>query len=242
VAPSLPNFGFSEGTKRKGFGLAKYAEVCHKLMQKLGYEKYVTQGGDWGSHISRVIGKLYPSACVASHINIPRASKPKYSKNPLLALQHALTPYSEREKEGLARTNWFLQEGSGYRHEQSTKPQTIGYALADSPVGLLAWIYEKMHDWTDNYPWTDDDILTWVSIYWFSTAGPAATVRIYYEAAHVYVDAWLGGYIPHVKLGIAYFPKVHQFCINNILYAKIYLLGAYCPTTHMGTHNGTSRL
>lgn len=67
---------------------------------------------------------------------------------------------------------------------QSTQPQPIGFALGDSPVGLLAWMDEKLHDWTDAYPWTDDEIPTWVSIYWFSSAGPAASIRIYYEAQH----------------------------------------------------------
>src|SRR5271156_2626822 len=139
-------------------------------------------------------------------------SKPKYSVNPLLALEHAIKPYSKREKEGKKRTNWFKNEGRGYNLEQSTKPQTIGYALADSPVALLAWIYEKLHDWTDGYPWTDDEILTWISIYWFSTAGPAASVRIYYEATHatgtkVINRDVLAEWIPNVKLGLAYFPK-----------------------------------
>lgn len=138
-----------------------------------------------------------------------RGHKPTFLSNPLLATQHALTPYTPRDKAGFARTTWFLQEGSGYRTEQGTKPQTLGYALSDSPVGLLAWIYEKFHDWTDSYPWTDDEILTWVSIYHFSLAGPAASLRIYYEALH---DTKLGRarteqYIPHVKLGLAHFPR-----------------------------------
>ena len=72
----------------------------------------------------------------------------------------------------------------GYNVEQSTKPQTLAYALKDSPVALLAWIYEKLHDWTDSYPWTDEEILTWISIYQFSRAGPGAPQRIYYEVKH----------------------------------------------------------
>lgn len=169
----------------------------------------VTQGGDWGTVITRIMGLLYPEYVQASHINMVRSHAPTFSSNPILAAQHTLTPYSQRDKNGLARSNWFLKEGSGYRMEQGTKPQTLGYALADSPVGLLAWIYEKLHDWTDNYPWTDDEILTWVSIYLFSTAGPAANLRIYYEALH---DTQLGRerterYIPHVKLGLAHFPR-----------------------------------
>lgn len=169
--------------------------------------------------ITRAMGLIYPQHVRASHINLVRAHRPSFLRNPLLALQHALSPYSDRDRVGFARTKWFLEEGAGYRSQQATKPQTLGYALADSPVGLLAWIYEKLHDWSDEYPWTDDEILTWVSIYWFSTAGPAASLRIYYEATHApkkspgkdrlaFIDrnrthSWIAG----VKLGLAHFPK-----------------------------------
>lgn len=210
VAPSLPNYGWSAGTKKKGFGLAQYAEACHNLMQSLGYKKYVTQGGDWGYYITRTIGLLYPDFCLASHINMIRANPPNWSSNPLLALSHAVVPYSDFEKKGLERQKWFMEEGSGYHLLQRTKPQTIGYALTDSPVALLAWMYEKLHDWTDEYPWTDDELLTWISIYWFSTAGPAASCRIYYEAYHTSkgisrdrTSQW----IDRVPLGLAYAPK-----------------------------------
>jgi hypothetical protein len=162
VAPSLPNFGFSEGTKKKGFGMKQYAETCHRLMLKLGYSEYVTQGGDWGSMITRTMGLLYPQSCKASHINMVRSLPPTPLSNPFLVLQYKLGYYTEAEKKGLQRTRWFVEEGSGYRLEQSTKPQTIGYSQTDSPVGLLSWILEKLHDWTDNYPWTNDEILTWV--------------------------------------------------------------------------------
>ncbi|TKA74698.1 hypothetical protein B0A55_05093 [Friedmanniomyces simplex] len=211
VAPSLPNFGWSEGPKQKGFGLKQYAEVNHRLMQSLGYNKYVTQGGDWGFYITRAMGLLHPQSVMASHINMIRASPPTWTSHPLLALQHAVQPYSERDKKGFERGKWFNEEGNGYRVLQCTKPQTIGYALTDSPVGLLAWILEKLYDWTDNYPWTDDEILTWVSIYYFSTAGPAASLRIYYEAVH----SELGGvsrdrtqqWIGNVKLGLCHSPR-----------------------------------
>ncbi|KAL9122766.1 MAG: hypothetical protein Q9187_000683 [Circinaria calcarea] len=208
VAPSLPNFGFSEGVKKRGFALAQYAEVCHKLMQTLGYKEYVTQGGDWGSSISRVIAELYPHACKASHLNLVPGALPGL-RHPILLLQYILGFYSPFERHGLDRTKWFQQSGMGYFHEQTTKPQTLGYALGDSPVALLVWMYEKLHDWTDEYPWTEDEILTWVSIYWFSSAGPAASVRIYYEAAHSSTFRIGPGekWIPNVKLGLAYFPK-----------------------------------
>ncbi|KJX93799.1 alpha/beta-hydrolase like protein [Zymoseptoria brevis] len=140
-----------------------------------------------------------------------RASPPTFGKNPILALKHALTPYSAADKKGFERSEWFLNEGQGYRLLQSTKPQTIGYAWQDSPVALLAWIYEKLHDWTDNYPWTDDEILTWVSIYYFSAAGPAVSARIYYEAIHSPTGAISRDrtqqWIPKVKLGLCHAPK-----------------------------------
>jgi hypothetical protein len=85
----------------------------------------------------------------------------------------------------------------------------LGYGLADSPLGLLAWIFEKLHDWSDSYPWTDDEVLTWISIYWYSTAGPTASLRIYYESMHADVQ-WRFkaiSWIPKVKYGLAYFPK-----------------------------------
>ena len=204
VAPSLPNFGFSQGVSKKGFNLPQYGEACHHLMQRLGYSEYVTQGGDWGTWITRCMAKIYP-ASKALHINMIVGKPPAFTKDPLLALQHALTPYSEREKKGLDRLRAFYKTGRGYSGEQSTKPQTLGYALHDSPVGLLAWIYEKLHDWTDDYPWTDDEILTWVSIYWFSTAGPASSLRIYHEATSEAVK--LRSYVPGKPLGLAYFPR-----------------------------------
>lgn len=212
VAPSLPNFGFSQRINKPGFALSQYAETCHRLMQDLGYDKYTTQGGDWGYYITRVMGVLYPSHVLASHINMIRASPPTFASQPALALQHALTPYTKAELDGIKRSDWFLDQGQAYRILQATKPQTISYAFADSPVTLLAWIYEKLVDWTDEYPWTDDEILTWVSIYWFSAAGPNAHVRIYYEAQHnptkqVPNRDRAAQWVDHVKLALAYFPK-----------------------------------
>ncbi|MCJ1395409.1 hypothetical protein MMC18_008295, partial [Xylographa bjoerkii] len=208
VAPSLPNFGFSEGVKKRGFALAQYAEICHKLMETLDYPEYVTQGGDWGSMISRILAEQYPHACKANHLNMVPGVEPSLS-HPILLAQYLLGLVPTHEQRGLERTQLWQKSGMGYFHQQSTKPQTIGYALADSPVALLAWIYEKLKDWTDDYPWTEDEVLTWVSIYWFSTAGPAASTRIYYEALHSAKfradepEKW----VPSVKLGLAYFPK-----------------------------------
>ncbi|KAJ8088007.1 hypothetical protein PM082_013558 [Marasmius tenuissimus] len=174
VALGLPGHGFSEGAKKKGFDLAKYAEVGHKLMLALGYEQYVTQGGDWGYMITHVMAATYGGSNIkAWHSNMVVASPPPGTiENP-----------TEEDKIALEKINQYTTKGNGYFVEQSTQPQTIGYNLNDSPVGLLAWIYEKLVRWTDKYAWEDDEVLTWVSIYWFSRSGPAASVRTYYEVA-----------------------------------------------------------
>ncbi|PHH92494.1 hypothetical protein CDD83_7131 [Cordyceps sp. RAO-2017] len=209
VAPSLPNFGFSQAVSRRGFGLAQYAECAHRLMLKLGYDRYVTQGGDWGAIITRIIGLRYPDHCLASHVNF-LVVRPPLWQAAWLGLRHWLGWSSARERAGLARSAWYLAEGSGYMLLQSTKPATLAFALADSPVALLAWVYEKLHDWTDGYRWTDDEVLTWVSVYRFSAAGPAASLRIYYEAFHADFRGSLfaaGGYVPGVPLGVSHYPK-----------------------------------
>lgn len=160
--------------------------------------------------ITRLIGAQYPAHCLASHINFVRIhSAPTFMQAPLLYIMNSLTPYNKADRAGLARSEWFRSEGFGYNMEQSTKPSTLGFALADSPIALLAWIYEKLHDWTDSYSWDDDEVLTWVSIYQFSKAGPAASLRIYYETKHATGDQYDLGlrYIPNVQLGVSLFPK-----------------------------------
>ena len=167
------------------------------------------------------------------------ANRPSYLKNPLLALQHDLLPFNTREKNGVTRTKWFTDQGYGYNILQCTKPQTIGYALADSPVAMLAWIYEKLHDWSDAYPWTDDEICTWMNIYWFSTAGPAASCRFYYERTHAGDDdkashAKLTDWIPGVKIGLSHFPndihvlpKTWTATLGNVVFEKEHKKGGH---------------
>ncbi|KIM43413.1 hypothetical protein M413DRAFT_444239 [Hebeloma cylindrosporum] len=204
VALSLPGYGFSEGPKKRGFAIDQYAEVGHKLMLSLGYEEYVTQGGDWGYAITERMASLYGGLhSKAWHTNFERSTPPKPLSSPWGYFSHLISKYTPAEKAGLERTAWFMKKGRGYSAEQSTRPQTLGYSLADSPVGLLAWIYEKLVNWTDEYPWEDDEVLTWVSIYWFSTAGPTAATRIYYEKANE-KNISKPPTIPH---GVSYFPK-----------------------------------
>lgn len=150
------------------------------------------------------MGSLYPNHVLASHLNFVVAGAPSFWTSPLQALRHATGGYTAAEKAGLERTRWFRQRGSGYSQLHGTKPHTPGFSLVDSPVGLLAWIYEKLRDWTDAYPWTDDEVLTWVSIYLFSDAGADASLRIYYETmkAAYNLTSW-----NKTPLGLSYFPK-----------------------------------
>ncbi|PPR05870.1 hypothetical protein CVT24_006624 [Panaeolus cyanescens] len=207
VALSLPGYGFSDAPTKKGFTIQHYAEVGHKLMLSLGYVEYVAQGGDWGHVIAKDIAYRYgPQHAKAWHTNLPTPEAYNYPPTPFSSpgiwFSSLFTKYTEAEKAGLQRTMWFRQAGRGYFMQQATQPQTLGYSLADSPVGLLAWVYEKLVNWTDAYPWTDDEVLTWISIYWFSTAGPAASVRIYYESSQAQPEG-----VPSIPRGVSFFPK-----------------------------------
>ncbi|KAI0533930.1 microsomal epoxide hydrolase [Xylaria digitata] len=224
VAPSLAGYGFSEGPRKRGFALDQHGEIFHKLMLRLGYEEYATQGGDWGFLITRAMGRRYaPKYIKAQHLNADLYPQPTLWRNPLTffrtMISGLITGFSEREKKGFERSKWFKDQGSGYFSVQSTRPQTLGYGLADSPTALLAWIYEKLVDWTDEYPWTEDEVCTWISIYWFSTAGPRASVQLYYEFTNTstllkeesdvawasdrdQIMAW-----QDVKIGLGHFPR-----------------------------------
>ncbi|KAF9530636.1 Alpha/Beta hydrolase protein [Crepidotus variabilis] len=220
VALSLPGFGFSSAPKKKGFGLNQFAEVGHKLMLSLGYEQYgegvifcklhysylpflVTQGGDWGAYITKRIAILYGHKhSKAWHINYVRAAE---IHNIPTGSYNTFNSANEQENAFKSRTLWFEIEGRGYNLLQSTQPQTPGYALADSPVGLLAWIYEKLVNWSDRYLWEDDEVLNWISIYWFSAAGPAASLRIYYERTHEVPEFTSPN--PTIPLGVSLFPQ-----------------------------------
>ncbi|OAX44299.1 alpha/beta-hydrolase [Rhizopogon vinicolor AM-OR11-026] len=233
VAISLPGYGFSEAPHKQGFAAKQYAEVAHKLMLGLGYKEYVTQGGDWGFLITRKMAFEYGGKHhKAWHTNFPAAETPNW-KSPLSFLQFLLTPWSPAEKAGIERTKWFRAKGSGYIAAQSTQPQTLGYSLADSPVGLLAWIYEKLVLWTDNYKWSDDEVLTWVSLYWFSRAGPAASLRIYFEMAG---DCSNLGPGPTIPMGTSYFPKglivvpaAWLRKLNNVVFESHHRTGGHFP-------------
>jgi len=208
VAPSIPGYAWSQAASNRGFRVKHYSELFNKLMVSLGYSEYVTQGGDWGHFLTHVLASQYgPQNVKASHTNFPLASPISFWRNPIRYVKYLITPYTPREREDLAVHAAFQARGNGYLILQSTRPQTLGYGFADSPVGMLAWIYEKLVQWSDSYPWTDEEVLTWVSIYWFSRAGPAASLRIYFEVMGS--SDLLDWRLQQVKVpvGVSFFPK-----------------------------------
>lgn len=192
-----------------------YGDLCNKLMLSLGYDRYVAQGGDWGSIITRMMGRYHENNLRAVHVNLAVIQPASLLRAPLVLLQAILSYafWTKAEKQGLQNGKEYSTVGNAYYNMHMTRPQTVAYCLSDSPVALLGWIYEKLVHWTDDYPWTNDEILTWISIYWFSTAGPGASVRTYFEA-HDPSTEFGGGptdssfwKFTNVPLGLTQFPK-----------------------------------
>ncbi|MEH2276352.1 MAG: epoxide hydrolase family protein [Nostoc sp.] len=176
VLPSLPGYGFSEKPNEPGWSLLKIADAWIELMQRLGYgERWAAQGGDWGAQVSAAIGSRQPDGCIGIHLN-GIAWKPSEAE---------IASADTHERQLIERLQRYNNDLSGYNKVQSTRPQTIGYALADSPAGQAAWIYEKFHDWTDNEGdpesiFSMDEMLDNIMIYWITNTG-ASSARRYWE-------------------------------------------------------------
>lgn len=180
VVPSLPGFAFSGPTRRPGDGdTARYAEVVAALMDRLGYGRYGTHGGDVGSFVSPQLGRLAPERVVGVHMNGPMTF-PAWDGND--------DDYDEADKERLAVLTDPSGERFGYGAIQSTRPQTLAFGLHDSPVGLLAWITDQFHQWSDPAKRLPEDavgrdaLLTNVTLYWL-TDTLASSIRLYKEAS-----------------------------------------------------------
>ncbi|MFD7712985.1 epoxide hydrolase family protein [Streptomyces sp. NPDC059786] len=187
ILPSIPGFGFSGPTRETGWEFKRTAAALAELMRSLGHERYGVQGGDWGAAISRELGRIRPENVIGVHLNLlPGSSATAEPTEEELA---ALSP-AERERTlaSWERGRRWARDEQGYADIQSTRPQTLSYALTDSPVGQLAWIAEKFRQWTDSGERPEDAVdrdhlLTNVMLYWLTgTAGSSA--RIYYERAH----------------------------------------------------------
>ena len=176
VCPSLPGYGFSEKPRETGWNVQKIADTWSALMRRLGYEHYLAQGGDWGAMVTTAIGQRDPEHCSAIHLNMPIA----------LPDPETMGDLSEAEKSALAGIQHYQDWDSGYSKQQSTRPQTLGYGLADSPSGQAAWILEKFWAWTDcnGHPENvlgRDELLDNVMLYWLPGTG-ASSARLYWES------------------------------------------------------------
>ena len=187
VVPSIPGFGFSPAPIKGGVGPTIVARAYKLLMvDVLKYDKgFVTQGGDFGSFISRSIAIQYPQLVIAQHLNMFPVPPPTPVSAPLAYIRWCLSPltYSDFEKKSLEIRRNFELDQSGYLEQQKTRPQTLGFALGDSPLGLLAWFVEKFHDWVDvegNAYLSDADTLDLVMMHWIQGATPG--LRFYREA------------------------------------------------------------
>ncbi|MCX4681831.1 epoxide hydrolase [Streptomyces sp. NBC_01433] len=204
VIPSIPGYGFSNPLPEKGWDTARIARAWAELMARLGYDRYIAQGGDAGSVISLELGRIDPGHVLGVHVNMLMTFP---SGDP--AEFEGLT---ERDQARLGKLSRFDAELSGYMKLQQTRPQTLAYALTDSPVGQLAWIVERFLDWTGAERLPEeavdrDRLLTIVSIYWL-TATAGSSAQFYYEGAEA-VRAAAGGAVPPpltVPVGVAVFP------------------------------------
>ena len=176
VAPSLPGYGFSGKPATTGWNIERIAQAWATLMARLGYARYVAQGGDWGAAVTTSLAALKPAGLAAAHMNIVSA-RPR-------TVPHESATAEERR--ALEAMNRYQQGELGYSMIQATRPQTLGYALADSPVGQAMWIYEKFHGWTDcdgvpENVLTRDEMLDNVMLYWLTNSATSAA-RLYWQS------------------------------------------------------------
>ena len=197
VLPSLPGYGFSDKPSGPGWKVERIAAAWVELMQRLEYDRFVAQGGDWGSVVTAAMARLDPPQCAAIHLNMTA----------LLISPEDAADATPAEQAVLDRLTYYQLHESGYAAQQGTRPQTLGYGLTDSPVGQAAWIYEKFHAWTDN-PGAPEGVLTMdemldnIMLYWLP-ASPASSGRLYWES----MRNGLTDEITNMPTGISIFPK-----------------------------------
>ena len=184
VLPSMPGYGFSSKPQGTGWGPDRIARAWDELMKRLGYTHYVSQGGDWGAVVSDVMARQAPPGLLGIHVNMPATVPPDIAKV-LASGGPAPSGLSPEEKVAFDGMDALYKKGSGYALMMVTRPQTLGYSLADSPVGLAAWFYDKFADWTytDGHPereLTRDEMLDDITLYWLTNTG-TSSARLYWE-------------------------------------------------------------
>jgi epoxide hydrolase len=198
VAPSLPGFGFSTPVRQPGWEVARTAGAFAELMRRLGYQRYGAHGGDIGAGVAGILGATQADHVVGTHTTSDARG---------VALAGVYFPLpddlaeADRARVQERQRDW--AQAKGYLDIQSTRPQTLAYALTDSPVGQLAWIAEKFEEWTEEAV-DRDQLLTNVSVYWFSRSG-ASAARFIYEGAHAGPDWGSPPTTPPAPQGLALF-------------------------------------
>ncbi len=175
VCPSLPGYGFSDRPAETGWGIRRIARTWDTLMADLGYERYGAAGSDWGTSVTTILGQEFPSHLAGIHV-VPPLVAPDLSVD-----------LTETERASLEALRHAEAHESGYSAQMSTKPQTVGYALNDSPAGLCAWIVEKFLTWSDT-ELTRDQMLDGITLYWL-TGTATSSARLYRES-FAEVGAW----------------------------------------------------
>jgi pimeloyl-ACP methyl ester carboxylesterase len=211
VMPSLPGYGFSGKPRTRGWDLIKISQAWHQLMLRLGYAKYVSQGGDWGALVSEVMAAQELPGLVGIHVNMPGTVPPDVAQ--LLKNGNPAPPeLSDAEKRAYASLDAFYRSGAGYYSIMGTRPQTLGYGLSDSPVALAAWFYDKFAAWTDSggepeRALTKDEMLDDITLYWLTNTG-TSSARSYWE---VYGGSPFNAIEISIPVGVTVFPgEIYQ--------------------------------
>jgi pimeloyl-ACP methyl ester carboxylesterase len=184
VIPSIPGFAFSGPTAETSWDSNRTARAYAELMRRLGYERYGAQGGDYGAFIAPDLGRVDPEHVIGVHVNAATFGFIPFGE----VSEEELAGMTDSEKTRVARLGNYMAEMNGYFQQQATRPQTLSYSLADSPVGQLAWIVEKFKEWTDGDGLPEDAVsrdhmLTNVMLYWLTNTG-GTSANLYYESMH----------------------------------------------------------
>jgi pimeloyl-ACP methyl ester carboxylesterase len=209
VLPTLPGYGYSGKPTSTGWNPARTASAFHQLMLRLGYPQYVSQGGDWGAIISEVLAVQSPKGLLGIHINMP-GTVPADTLRHLRNFDPAPAGLSVREKIAYDRLLHFYRDGFGYAAMMNQSPQTIGFALADSPVAMAAYYYDKFAEWSDSGGQPEsvfryDEMLDAITFYWLTNTG-ASSSRSYWEGAQAGSGPFDAAEIPKVPVAVTVFP------------------------------------
>jgi len=213
VIPSMPGHAFSGPAGQPGWDTERIAHAWKSLMQSLGYDRYLVQGGDWGMPVSLRLGLADPEHVAGVHLNM-LATFPPADPSDQAAMGALMSELGPADIARAQFAGYFAQDGAGWLKIQCTRPQTIAYGLTDSPVGQLAWIIEKFKEWTDSANAPEDAIdrdhlLTNVMLYWL-TATAGSSAQLYYESEHLdadFIRTWGGPWPLAMPAGVASFPK-----------------------------------